>query len=131
MAQHRSSTKPLRLAAAGAFSMPRRRPKVKHGLPRASGPAQWACLGALLLCTVLSGCTVVAVGAAAVGVAADVAIGTAKLAGKGVGAAYDAISDDKPDNSGISIKYRESDPKHPYQPSPGASNSRPPEEALP
>ena len=71
--------------------------------------------------------------AAACATAAEAAgaVAAAKLAGKGVGAAYDAISDDKPDNSGISIKYRESDPRHPYQPSPGASNSRPPEEALP
>ena len=83
------------------------------------------------MCVALSGCTVVTVGAAAVGVtaaavgvAADVAVGTAKLAGKGVGAAYDAISDDKPDNSGVSIKFRESDPNKPYRPGPGASNSR-------
>ncbi|MGE8317322.1 MAG: hypothetical protein ACN6O3_01170 [Comamonas sp.] len=86
----------------------------------------------------LQGCTVVSVGAAAVsvtatavGVAADVAVGTAKVVGKGVGMAYDAATNDKPDNSGIGIKYRESDPNHPYQPGPGASNSRPPEEALP
>ncbi len=86
------------------------------------------------LCVALSGCTVITVGAAAmsvtaaaVGVAADVAVGTAKLAGKGVGAAYGAIADDKPDNSGLSIKYRESDPKHPWQPEPGMSNAREPE----
>ncbi len=98
------NTQPLRLLAAGAFFC------------------------ALLP---LSGCTVVAVGAAAVsvtatavGVAADVAVGTAKLAGKGVGAAYGALSDDKPDNSGLSIKYRESDPKRPWQPGPGMSNAR-------
>jgi hypothetical protein len=36
--------------------------------------------------------------------------------GKGVGKAYDAVTDDKPDDSGISIKYRESDPGHPYRP---------------
>lgn len=107
------------------------RPNAESSCRSACGAARWTCLGALLLCTALSGCTVVAVGAAAVGVAADVAIGTAKLAGKGVGAAYGAMTDDKPDNSGISIKYRESDPNHPYQPGPGASNSRPPEEALP
>lgn len=96
-----SLRKPLRLLAAGAF-----------------------------FCA-LPGCTVVSVTAAAVGVAADVAVGTVKVVGKGVGKAYDAMTDDKPDNSGISIKYRESDPNHPYQPGPGASNSRPPEEALP
>ena len=89
-----------------------------------------------LTLTTLSGCTVIAVGAAAVGVtatavgvAADVAVGTAKLAGKGVGAAYNAMSDDKPDNSGLSIKYRESDPNRPWQPEPGMSNTREP--ALP
>ena len=82
----------------------------------------------------LYGCTVVAVGAAtvgiaasAVGVAADVAVGTAKLAGKGVGAAYGAMTDDKPDNSGLSIKYRESDPNRPWQPQPGMSNAREPD----
>lgn len=84
-------------------------------------------------CFALSGCTVVAVGAAAVsvtatavGAAADVAVGTAKLAGKGVGKAYDALTDDKPDNSGVSVKFRESDPNHPYQPGPGVSNNREP-----
>ena len=105
MASFRSLTKPLLPLAAGAF-----------------------------LCLALSGCTVVTVGAAtvgiaasAVGVAADVAVGTAKLAGKGVGKAYDAISDDKPDNSGVSIKFRESDPNKPYRPGPGVSNSRDPQ----
>jgi hypothetical protein len=75
------------------------------------------------LCLALSGCTVVAVGSAAVsvtatavGVAADAAVGTAKLVGKGVGKAYDAVTDDQPDDSGVSIKYRESDPSHPYRP---------------
>ena len=108
MAPLRTIQQPLRLAAAGAFLY--------------------------LSLFSLSGCTVVAVGAAAVsvtatavGVAADVAVGTAKLAGKGVGAAYGAIADDKPDNSGLSIKYRESDPKHPWQPGPGMSNAREPE----
>ncbi len=89
MARQRHCPQPLRLAAAGAF-----------------------------LCTTLSGCAVVAVGAAAVGVAADVAVGTAKLAGKGVAAAYGALADDKPDHSGITIHYRDSDPKHPWQPPP-------------
>lgn len=109
MASFSKFTKPLRPWAAGAF-----------------------------FCMALSGCTVVAVGAAtvgiaasAVGVAADVAVGTAKLAGKGVGKAYDAISDDKPDNSGLSIKYRESDPNRPYQPGPGVSNARDPETLEP
>ena len=109
MASFSKLTKPLRPWAAGVF-----------------------------FCLALSGCTVVAVGAAtvgiaasAVGVAADVAVGTAKLAGKGVGKAYDAISDDKPDNSGLSIKYRESDPNRPYQPGPGVSNARDPETLEP
>ncbi len=85
MAHRRYLNQPLRSLAAGAF-----------------------------LCTMLSGCTVIAVGAAAVsatatvvGVAADVAVGSVKLVGKGVGAAYDAATDDKPDNSGITIKYRD------------------------
>jgi len=80
-------------------------------------------LAGAFLCLALSGCTVVTVGAAAVGVtatavglAADAAVGTAKIVGKGVGKAYDAVTDDKPDDSGISIKYRESDPGHPYRP---------------
>ena len=109
MASFSKLTKPLRPWAAGVF-----------------------------FCLALSGCTVVAVGAAtvgiaasAVGVAADVAVGTAKLAGKGVGKAYDAISDDKPDNSGVSIKFRESDPNRPYQPGPGVSNARDPETLEP
>ncbi|MEG0975304.1 MAG: hypothetical protein RSD57_11850 [Comamonas sp.] len=99
---------------------------------RAAKPLRHLAAGAFL-CTLfsLSGCTVVAVGAAtvgiaasAVGVAADVAVGTAKLAGKGVGAAYGAMADDKPDNSGLSIKYRESDPNRPWRPGPGMSNTR-------
>ena len=109
MASFSKLTKPLRPWAAGVF-----------------------------FCLALSGCTVVAVGAAtvgiaasAVGVAADVAVGTAKLAGKGVGKAYDAISDDKPDNSGVSIKFRESDPNRPHQPGPGVSNARDPETLEP
>lgn len=90
------------------------------------------------LCFALSGCAAVSVGAAAVsvtatavGVAADAAVGTAKLVGKGVGKAYDAVTDDKPDNSGVNIKYRESDPNHPYQPGPGVSNARDPAEYAP
>ena len=67
------------------------------------------------LCLSLSGCAVVAVTstavsvtAGAVGLAADAAIGTAKIVGKGVGKAADALMDDpKPDNSGINIRYRE------------------------
>ncbi|MBS0467073.1 MAG: hypothetical protein JSR14_07650 [Proteobacteria bacterium] len=54
------------------------------------------CLAALLPgCTVVSvTSTAVSVTASAVGLAADAAIGTAKLAGKGVGMAVDALGDD-------------------------------------
>ncbi len=68
-----------------------------------------------VLCSTLSGCAVVAVTstavsvtAGAVGLAADAAIGTAKIVGKGVGKAADAMMDNgKPDNSGVNIRYRE------------------------
>ena len=71
------------------------------------------------LCLSLSGCAVVAVTSAAVsvtagavGLAADAAIGTAKIVGKGVGKAADALmDDDKPDisdTSGVNIRYRDS-----------------------
>ncbi|HQQ69663.1 MAG TPA: hypothetical protein PLL92_05030 [Alicycliphilus sp.] len=87
-----------------------------------------------------SGCTVVSVGASAVsvtattvGLAADAAVGTAKIVGKGVGKAYDAMTEDaQDDNSGIAIKYRESDPRHPaLAQHPGASSTRPAESAAP
>lgn len=72
-------------------------------------------LAAGLCCCVLPGCTVIAVGATAVsvtagavGLAADAAVGTAKIVGAGVGKAYDAMSDDAPDDdSGITIRYRD------------------------
>ena len=77
-------------------------------------PQPWHILAAGLACCVLSGCTVIAVGAAAVsvtasavGLAADAAVGTAKIVGAGVGKAYDAMSDDTPDDSGITIQYRD------------------------
>lgn len=80
------ATKPLRLLATGAF-----------------------------LCLSLSGCAVVAVTSAAVsvtagavGLAADAAIGTAKIVGKAADALMD---DDKPgisDSSGVNIRYRDS-----------------------
>ena len=61
--------------------------------------------GLALLAAVLSGCavvsvasTAVSVGAGAVGLAADAAIGTAKITGKAVGAAADAVLPDS--NSG-------------------------------
>jgi hypothetical protein len=61
---------------------------------------------ALLLlsaCALLGGCavvsvasTAVSVGAGAVGLAADAAIGTARITGKAVGAAADAVLPDSP-----------------------------------
>lgn len=53
----------------------------------------------------LPGCTVVAVTASAVGLAATAVVGTVKVVGKGVGMAADAlVGDDKPDNSGIRVR---------------------------
>ena len=66
----------------------------------------------------LQGCAVVAVAstavsvtAGAVGLAADAAIGTVKIVGKGVGKAADAMLDDESQNdgSGVQIKYRDRD----------------------
>ncbi|MDR0204330.1 MAG: hypothetical protein LBJ40_19490 [Delftia acidovorans] len=85
-------------------------------------PSRSPALGAFLcLCAtaLLSGCTVVAVTAtavsvtaSAVGLAADAAVGTVKIVGKGVGKAVDAMSDDDgaaADNSGITVRYRTPD----------------------
>ena len=86
-----STPKPLRRKSPGAFL--------------------WLLLGAPWLLTSLSGCTVVSVAGSVVGLAADAAIGTVRIVGKGVGKAADAMLDDdepKQDNSGITIKYRES-----------------------
>lgn len=66
----------------------------------------------------LPGCTVIAVAgtavsvtAGAVGLAADAAIGTAKIVGKGVGKAADALmDDDPPDTSGVNVHYRDAGP---------------------
>ena len=90
-------------------------------LQRAIKPLRLLATGAFLCMTLtsLSGCAVVAVTstavsitAGAVGLAADAAIGTAKIVGKGVGKAADALMDDeKPavgDNSGVNIRYRDS-----------------------
>ena len=82
---------------------------------RAPSSSCWPWLAGAFLCFALSGCAVVAVTstavsvtAGAVGLAADAAIGTAKIVGKGVGKAADAMMDDKkPDNSGVQIHYRE------------------------
>ena len=86
--------------------------------PRARKPLRLLLTGSLA-CALLSlqGCAVVAVTstaisvtAGAVGLAADAAIGTAKIVGKGVGKAADAVlDDDPPDNSGVAIQYRDSD----------------------
>lgn len=97
MAAERRLIQPLRLVAAGAFY----------------------CATAL----VLSGCSVVAVGAAAVsvtatavGLAADAAVGTVKVVGKGVGKAYDMATGEEQDNSGITVRYRERRPGETFPP---------------
>lgn len=57
----------------------------------------------------LSGCAVVGVTTSVVGLAAEAAIGTVRIVGKGVGKAADALlDDDKDDGSGITIRYRDS-----------------------
>lgn len=77
---------------------------------------QWRWLLAASALGLLGGCAVVAVTSAAVsvtagvvGLAADAAIGTARIAGKGIGKAADAMLGDDapapPDNSGVNIKY--------------------------
>ena len=84
-------------------------------LGRAQSGSCWPWLAGAFLCFALSGCAVVAVTstavsvtAGAVGLAADAAIGTAKIVGKGVGKAADAMMDNgKPDNSGVNVRYRE------------------------
>ncbi|ULR87779.1 hypothetical protein [Comamonas sp. B21-038] len=97
MAADRRLPKPLRSLAAGAFY----------------------CALAMLL----GGCSVVAVGAAAVsvtasavGLAADAAVGTVKVVGKGVGKAYDMATGEEQDNSGISVRYRERRPGETFPP---------------
>ena len=97
MAADRRLLQPLRSVAAGAFY----------------------CASALLL----GGCSVVAVGAAAVsvtatavGLAADAAVGTAKVVGKGVGKAYDMATGEEQDNSGITVRYREPRPGETFPP---------------
>lgn len=66
-----------------------RRPLLRHLLLLASLPAL---LGGCAVVTVAS--TAVSVGAGAVGLAADAAIGTARITGKAVGAAADAVIPD-------------------------------------
>ena len=83
-----------------------------HFIPAVLRPLTAAC-GVALVCLV-SGCTVIAVAgtavsvtAGAVGLAADAAIGTARIVGKGVGKAADALmDDDAPDNSGVQVNYQ-------------------------
>lgn len=76
----------------------------------------WRWLLAAGAISLLGGCAVVAVTSAAVsvtagvvGLAADAAIGTARIAGKGIGKAADAMmGDDAPaaaDSSGVNIQY--------------------------
>lgn len=75
---------------------------------------RWLLAGSAL--ALLNGCAVVAVTSTAVGItagvvglAADAAIGTARIAGKGIGKAADAmLGDDEAagDNSGVNINYR-------------------------
>ncbi|MET1115708.1 MAG: hypothetical protein ABWY08_12260 [Comamonas sp.] len=76
---------------------------------------RWLLAGSAM--ALLGGCAVVAVTSTAVGItagvvglAADAAIGTARIAGKGIGKAADAMMGDDEkaaaDNSGVNIKYR-------------------------
>ena len=94
-------------------------PELSSALCMLRKPPRFPALGALCFSLALSGCTVIAVTgtaisvtAGAVGLAADAAIGTAKIVGKGVGKAADALmDDDKPemsDTSGVNIRYRDS-----------------------
>ncbi|BFO57084.1 MULTISPECIES: hypothetical protein [Comamonadaceae] len=78
-----------------------------------------AALAMLAGCTVVSvASTAVGVTASAVGLAADAAIGTVKIVGKGVGMAADAVTGGDSDNSGIHI--RESIRPAPVQAAPAA-----------
>lgn len=68
--------------------------------------AAWAALGLLPGCTAIAVTgTAASVTASAIGLAASAAVGTVKVAGKGIGMAADALGgDDKPDASGIVIR---------------------------
>ncbi len=84
-------------------------PQKPQAFAKKRGAFLWLMIGPAMLS--LSGCTVVSVAGSVVGLAADAAIGTVRIVGKGVGKAADAMLDDdepKQDNSGITIKYRES-----------------------
>ncbi|MPN10525.1 hypothetical protein SDC9_157820 [bioreactor metagenome] len=76
----------------------------------------------------------VSVAGSVAGLAVDAAVGTVRIVGKGVGKAADAMLDDdepKQDNSGITIKYRESrdaplqdePPKATAAPAPSTTNA--------
>ncbi|WP_200843461.1 hypothetical protein [Pantoea sp. 18069] len=76
--------------------------------------SRWLLVGSAL--GLLGGCAVVAVTSAAVsvtagvvGLAADAAVGTVRIAGKGIGKAADALMDDDvpaaADTSGVNINY--------------------------
>ena len=103
-ARRRGRLRPLLAAPelGSSLCMPRK-------LPR------FLALGAFCFSLALPGCTVIAVTgtaisvtAGAVDLAADPAIGTAKIVGKGVGKAADAMmDDDPPDTSGVNIRYRD------------------------
>lgn len=127
MAADRRLLKPLRSVAAGAFYC--------------------ACASLLGGCSVVTvGAAAVSVTATAVGLAADAAVGTVKVVGKGVGKAYDLATGEEQDNSGITVRYREPRPGEtfppqqpsepmqaatPSQPVPPASPAAAPETAIP
>ena len=90
------------------------------------------------------GAAAVSVTATAVGLAADAAVGTVKVVGKGVGKAYDMATGEEQDNSGITVRYRERRPGETFppqqpseppplqaQPSPAARPAAAPETAIP
>lgn len=85
-------------------------------LPTLHTLKKWRWLLAGSAPALLGGCAVVAVTSAAVsvtagvvGLAADAAVGTARIAGKGIGMAADAVMDDEvpppADSSGVNIHY--------------------------
>ncbi|WP_404301939.1 hypothetical protein [Alicycliphilus denitrificans] len=71
-------------------------PAMRHKSPRPLALGAFLCLAPLLPgCTVVAvATTAVSVTASAVGLAADAVVGTAKIVGKGVGKAADALADD-------------------------------------
>lgn len=68
---------------------------MRHKPPRPLALGAFLCLALLPGCTVVTvASTAVSVTASAVGLAADAAVGTAKVVGKGLGKAADALTDD-------------------------------------